>query len=534
MRWAFPLLLLMRLSVAAELTLPARPTNFPLSIPAINSYITGRVVVWPNQAYGPTNDLGNDNVKISSQSDGAHVLVLKSDGTVVAFGLNGEGQCNVPPGLRNVVDIAAGRNHSLALKSDGTVVQWGLVYGTGVPSNLSGVVAIAGGFTHSLALKSDGTVVGWGGLGSSVPAEATNVVKIYAGDNYSLAIKSDGSVIGWGTVTESRYGWGPIPSGISNAVDICGGMSRIYVLRADGQILTWGSGNDLSVISNPSNSVQIAGGSVLYSLRANHNVDVWASSAFTSDVPLNLGKVLQVSSGYNRVALVQDGVSLTVIADSGRGFVNNTPNQPIYLNGQSVSLNALPFPGYVFTNWTGARNDINNPIEITINGETTITANFVPDLNDSDSDGLSNYSEAITYNSNPNKFSTTEDSIGDGRKVQLGYSPLLNLNALISSLKTDPISGLYNQSQYDSNRSTGRNEILNSPNSYNLYSTSQILNLGLGGIVLNRNANNQLVLNYNILQSTDLQNWFPYQQNELIISNPPPDKMFLRVQAVGP
>ena len=54
----------------------------------------------------------------------------------------------------------------------------------------------------------------------------------------------------------------------------------------------------------------------------------------------------------------------------------------------------------------------------------------------------------------------------------------------------------------------------------------------LGGIVLNRNTNNQLVLNYEILQSNDLQNWAPYQQNELVISNAPADKLFLRVQAV--
>src|SRR5258708_26136023 len=34
-------------------------------------------------------------------------------------------QANVPPGLSNVVGIAAGDSHSLALKADGTVVAWG-------------------------------------------------------------------------------------------------------------------------------------------------------------------------------------------------------------------------------------------------------------------------------------------------------------------------------------------------------------------------------------------------------------------------
>lgn len=60
-----------------------------------------------------------------------HNLAVKSDGTVVAWGDNGHGQCNVPPTLNNVVDVAAGTYHSLALKSDGTVVAWGYASSAG-------------------------------------------------------------------------------------------------------------------------------------------------------------------------------------------------------------------------------------------------------------------------------------------------------------------------------------------------------------------------------------------------------------------
>lgn len=55
-----------------------------------------------------------------------HVLGLRYDGTVVAWGDNYYGQCNVPPGLNSVVQIdAGGGEYSLALKSDNTVVCWG-------------------------------------------------------------------------------------------------------------------------------------------------------------------------------------------------------------------------------------------------------------------------------------------------------------------------------------------------------------------------------------------------------------------------
>src|SRR6185295_11666866 len=57
----------------------------------------------------------------------------------------------VPPGLTNVVAVAAGLDHSLALQLNGTVVAWG-DYGVGqtnVPPGLANVVAIAAGDWHN-------------------------------------------------------------------------------------------------------------------------------------------------------------------------------------------------------------------------------------------------------------------------------------------------------------------------------------------------------------------------------------------------
>jgi alpha-tubulin suppressor-like RCC1 family protein len=49
---------------------------------------------------------------------------LKSDGTVVAVGQRGYGQCDVSS-WTDIVAIAAGYNHTVGLKSDGTVVAVG-------------------------------------------------------------------------------------------------------------------------------------------------------------------------------------------------------------------------------------------------------------------------------------------------------------------------------------------------------------------------------------------------------------------------
>ncbi|WP_368680477.1 CHAT domain-containing protein (plasmid) [Rhodococcus opacus] len=84
-----------------------------------------------------------------------NILALTASGTVVGWGDNSQGQCNVPEGLSGVVAIAAGDAHCVALTASGTVVGWGdnSQGQCNVPEGLSGVVAIAAGDAHNLALK---------------------------------------------------------------------------------------------------------------------------------------------------------------------------------------------------------------------------------------------------------------------------------------------------------------------------------------------------------------------------------------------
>jgi alpha-tubulin suppressor-like RCC1 family protein len=114
--------------------------------------------------------------------------------------------------LDNVVAIAAGDSHSLALKTNGTVVAWGADSAgqCDVPVNLDNVVAIAAGDSHSLALKNDGTVVAWGGnddLQSVVPANLEHVIAIAASKNHSLALKEDATIVEWGWPSSNKFTW---------------------------------------------------------------------------------------------------------------------------------------------------------------------------------------------------------------------------------------------------------------------------------------------------------------------------------------
>ena len=174
---------------------------------------------------------------IAIAAGGYYSLVLKSNGTVVAWGYDPYGYLNVPPGLNDVVAIAAGNLNALALKRNGTVVGWGNDADgeTDIPTNLSNVIAVAAGWNYSLALNSDGQVIGWGA--TSVPTGLSNVVAIAAGYFHSLALKSDGTVVGWGFDSDGQASGA---TNLTNVTAIAAGGYHSLAVEASGTLVAWG------------------------------------------------------------------------------------------------------------------------------------------------------------------------------------------------------------------------------------------------------------------------------------------------------
>jgi len=267
---------------------------------------TGELGRYPKPSVTPVRVTGLTDI-IQIEAGAKHGLALRKDGTVWAWGTRddgalGDGQPKTlrpvmaigpvqVPGLQGITKIASGRRHNLALRSDGRVMSWGrnqdgqLGNGTrtngwlpGEVSGLDRVVAIAtgkgsvGGNSFSGAVRDDGTVWLWGTATSGVMGDGnepaapdlpggrillprqlkslTNVKALSLGYGHAAALLRDGSLWMWGF---NGYGQIGVPSpdssyhpkpvkvtGISNVAATYVGSMRSFAVRTDGSVWIWG------------------------------------------------------------------------------------------------------------------------------------------------------------------------------------------------------------------------------------------------------------------------------------------------------
>jgi RHS repeat-associated protein len=286
----------------------------------------------------PTLVTGATGTFTAVTAGGTHSLARRSDGVVVSWGLNLNGEVGDGSTTRRsspvvlatptgVTAVAAGGNHSLALRANGTVAAWGLNsegqlgdnsttrrLSAVTVSGLTGVVAIAAGGAHSLALKADGTLWSWGnnaagqlGLGHTsqrrVPTRVTalaDVVAVAAGGAHSVALKSDGSVWAWGLNAASQIGDGSTTTRLSpvrvtampHATAIsAGGAHTLAIASSNNQVYAWGGnlagalGDGTTTtratpvpVSPPGAAAQIAAGGA-HSLALTAAGAVWSTGA---------------------------------------------------------------------------------------------------------------------------------------------------------------------------------------------------------------------------------------------------------------
>ena len=323
---------------------------------------------------------GQTNLTTLSLSAGQrHALVLRSDGSVWAWGTNQLGELGLGTNtlisspariasITNVISISAGPLHSLAVESNGTVWAWGtnndgrLGSGNFVTASnpvsvtrITNAVMVAAGGNHSLAVLANGSVMAWGanfggqlGTGNTTstnqPVQAgsfTNVIAVTAGTNFSLALTRDGYVWGWGTNNAGQLGLGSTTSQLSpvkittlsNIVQIAVGSSHCLALSSSGVVYAWGI-----------NAQGQLGDGTTANKTSPEIVPYFGATT-------NLGTVKWVTAGYNSSAAILKTGRLFYWGWYGNGtlYASNQPPQELNANSGLVFQNVTYGDTYLLT-----------------------------------------------------------------------------------------------------------------------------------------------------------------------------------------
>ncbi len=300
----------------------------------------GTLQAWGTQGNGRCDVPADKDIKQISVGV-SFGLGLRENGTVLAWGFNGMNQCSVPKDLRDVIQVAAGGFHSLALKADGTVIAWGMNNRgqCNVPPNLKDIIQISAGDYHSIALKSDGTVVGWGSNSSgeaTSPESADNLILIDAGASHNLGLKKDGTVVAWGS---NKYGECNIPPNLKN----------VYRIVAQGRKSITLSTTEKATMLRLPRGLKLTNSGLIYGIPI---------AVTTQEVLFTLKDKYCQKDNTNLTLKVGNKTQYSLKIINGEGSGN-------YRQGQLLKINAFPAPqGYKFINWHGDiqnLEDVNNP-----------------------------------------------------------------------------------------------------------------------------------------------------------------------------
>jgi hypothetical protein len=287
-----------------------------------------------------------DSGVVEVYSTSSAYAALKSDGSVVTWGVNNNGGDSSAVADKLNSGVRAIRSNGAAfaaIKMDGSVVTWGIGSlggdSTGVAVSLaSGVTAVYSNEEGFAAVKSNGSVVTWGdaSYGSDSPSVAgkmsSGILSVQGTVSAFAAVKNDGSVVTWGNpytggMPNVYDRWGGTLASV--AADLTSGVSRIYsnescfaALKENGSVVTWGyfiDGGDSSSVSARLRSgvTAICSNKFAFAaLKRDGSVVTWGSpytGGDSTDVAASLasGVAAVYSTGTSFAALKTDGSVVT-------------------------------------------------------------------------------------------------------------------------------------------------------------------------------------------------------------------------------
>jgi Regulator of chromosome condensation (RCC1) repeat len=322
---------------------------------------------------------------------GWHTCALKTDGTIVCWGNNVEGETSIPAGLAPSTQMSTGFFTTCAVSTGGTVACWGdNYYGESTPpAGLTGAAQVSGGQYHSCARLTNGTVQCWGRADegeSDVPSSLASVTQISAGGLHSCALTTAGTVSCWG---DNTFGESATPAGLGTVSQFSTGRYHTCAVVGAG-VVCWGdnSSGESSVPAGLTGVTQVSAGLDQHScaLKSDGTVACWGDDSFgQSTPPAGLASVTEVSAGqYFSCAMKSDGsivcwgsnasgqlsipagLNLNVVFPQSIAFISLVPNPAFTGSTYALTANATSGLPITYTSLT--------PIVCSVTGNT---ANFL-------------------------------------------------------------------------------------------------------------------------------------------------------------
>ena len=193
---------------------------------------------------------------------------------------------------------------------------------------------------------------------------------------------------------------------------------------------TFSNCSSLTSITIPNSVTYIGGNAFQYcydltSVYFQGNAPTAGTSTVFSDtyptVYYYAGKTGWGSTYAGRPTALTGNYLLQVTGDDTKGSLAAIPSQAYYNAGSTVTVQATPKPGYIFTSWSGASTSTDSSIVLTMNANQSITANFAPDLN---------------YNGDFNH------SVANGAATITGYTGAGGAIAIPSSINGYPVTSI--------------------------------------------------------------------------------------------
>jgi hypothetical protein len=248
-----------------------------------------------------------------------YTLGLKSDGSVVAVGDNGNGRCNVSS-WTDIVQIRAGVVHTVGLKSDGTVVAVGDVFDDIFDvSSWNDIVQISAGSGYTVGLKSDGSAVAIGhNYGGQCSVHLwTDIAQISSTFRHTVGLKADGSAVAVGRNDSDQCN----VSSWTDIVQISAGYNHTVGLKFDSSVVAMGyNGYGQCDVSSWTDIVQISAGlEHTVGLKSDGSVVAVGNNDYGQCNVSSWTDIVQISAGLNHtVGLKSDG-SVVVAGDNSYG-----------------------------------------------------------------------------------------------------------------------------------------------------------------------------------------------------------------------